>query len=54
MSEQTLSQILTSVQSRQHEMSYRSWIDPEALAEAQATLGNVRQRLNMIIPISQP
>ena len=26
-------------------MSYKSWIDPEALAEAQATPGNVRQRL---------
>jgi len=26
-------------------MSYRVWIDPEALAEAKATPGNVRQRI---------
>jgi len=26
-------------------MSYRAWIDPEALTEAKATPGNVRQRL---------
>ena len=26
-------------------MSYSAWIDPEALAEAQATPGSVRQRL---------
>ena len=26
-------------------MSYRAWIDPEALSEAQATPGHMRQRL---------